>query len=104
MFFGGVTHISIMIFPKPYHDPPAPTRFDNLTLQASALSAFRTLVVYGAGMLKSAQSLLMSLLVVTVTGMQWTDEYMRIYASQIGNCILLRTGICIVVSGVGGVG
>lgn len=76
-FFVGVTHISMMIFPKPYHDPPAPTRFDNLTLQASALSAFRTLVVKGAGMLKSAQSLLMSLLVVAER--DWHRRDQRIY-------------------------
>lgn len=51
------TCISIIIFPKPYQSPPAPTRAESLTLRGSALSAFLTLEPKGAGMLKSAQSL-----------------------------------------------
>ena len=54
---GWVTCISIIVFPKPYQKPPAPTRFDSRTLQASAFNAFRTRDPKGVGMIKSAQSL-----------------------------------------------
>lgn len=57
MVGGRVTYISIIVFPKPYHNPPAPTKFDRRTLHASALSAFRTLEANGGGILNSAQSL-----------------------------------------------
>ena len=46
-----------MVFPNPYHKPPAPTRFDSRTLHASAFNALRTLDPNGVGMLNSAQSL-----------------------------------------------
>jgi hypothetical protein len=52
------TNISMIIFPNPYHNPPAPTNPDNLTLFASAFNAFRTFELNGGGMVKSAQSLL----------------------------------------------
>lgn len=51
------THISMIIFPKPYHSPPAPTKLESFTLRGSALSAFLTRVPKGVGMVKSAQSL-----------------------------------------------
>lgn len=47
----------MIVFPNPYHSPPAPTRLDNRTLVASALSALRTRELNGGGMLNSAQSL-----------------------------------------------
>jgi hypothetical protein len=51
------THKSIMVFPNPYHRPPAPTRLDNRTLRASATSALRTRAPNGVGMFTSAQPL-----------------------------------------------
>lgn len=51
------THMSIIVFPNPYHRPPAPTRLASRTLRGSALSALRTLLPNGDGILKSAQSL-----------------------------------------------
>jgi hypothetical protein len=50
-------YISIMVRPKPYHNPPAPTRLARRTLQGSALRAFRTLLPNAGGMIMSAQSL-----------------------------------------------
>lgn len=47
----------MIIFPKPYQSPPAPTNEDNLTLFASAVSALRTRALNGVGMTSSAQSL-----------------------------------------------
>lgn len=47
----------MIVFPKPYHNPPAPTNPDSLTLFASAFNAFRTFELNGGGIVKSAQSL-----------------------------------------------
>ena len=49
-----LTHSFMTIFPNPYHNPPAPTSADKRTLFASALRAFRTRELNGAGMVKSA--------------------------------------------------
>lgn len=51
------THISMTIFPKPYHKPPAPTSEDSRTLFASALSAFLTFAANGVGITGTAHSL-----------------------------------------------
>jgi len=49
-----LTYRRMMIFPKPYQRPPAPTKAESFTLLASALSAFRTRELNGGGMVKSA--------------------------------------------------
>jgi hypothetical protein len=56
----------MIIFPKPYHSPPAPTKLDSFTLRGSALSAFLTRVPKGVGIVKSAQSLMIGLFFVLV--------------------------------------
>lgn len=48
------TDSRMIIFPKPYQRPPAPTSAESLTLLASALSAFRTRELNGGGIVKSA--------------------------------------------------
>jgi len=67
-----VTYISVIVFPNPYQKPPAPTRLDNRTLRASALSALRTLGPKAVGMLKSAQSLVM--LLTGKEGVKWCNK------------------------------
>jgi len=48
------TDSRMMIFPKPYQRPPAPTNAESFTLLVSALSAFRTRELNGGGRVKSA--------------------------------------------------
>jgi len=79
----GETYISIIIFPKPYHCPPAPTKLESFTLRGSALSAFLTRMPKGAGMVKSAQSLKIDLASCPLV-MTQTHENNIIYASHIG--------------------
>lgn len=94
LWCGRVTYISIIVFPKPYQNPPAPTRFDSRTLQASAFNAFRTRDPNGVGILKSAQ-LLYTFHQNLRGSMTWeyTNEYITVYASQSGSCILLNLAI-----------
>lgn len=61
--------MSMIVFPKPYHKPPAPTRFDKRTLPASAFKALRTLDPKGGGILNSAQSLVLNLVLCQVKGL-----------------------------------
>ena len=51
------TYTSAILRPHLYHRPPTPTRCDNFTAGAEALSADRTLVEYGGGSGKVVNSL-----------------------------------------------